>query len=267
MRKLAAALTVTLMTVLSTAASASSRPQSFSGYAWIGIKGWGTVTLNRGLTEHRAINCTEAKCGANEYLLNGARIILNAKSYKGWKFAGWHGACKSRKPKCAINVKRLHANRDGQRVIHVGATFIPVAAGLTPGHPIPIGTAANVGQGFVVKVNSANANVLLTPAAPAGAEYFDANVTVTYTGGGSQDSNYFGFSVVGSHNTPYETVDGNGCTYPGPQPPFDDSPLFSGQSTTGFVCWTIAANDADSLEMYYGDRTLNSPGTTWLALH
>jgi len=30
---------------------------------------------------------------------------------------------------------------------------------------------------------------------------------------------------------------------------------------------SFAANDADSLEFYVGDRTLNYPGTIWFALH
>jgi hypothetical protein len=72
---------------------------------------------------------------------------------------------------------------------------------------------------------------------------------------------------VGSHKAPYRNVDGNACSYPGPQPELHTSALFSGQSTTGYICWTIAANDASSLELYFGSGTLDYPGTTWFALH
>jgi len=151
--------------------------------------------------------------------------------------------------------------------VHVGAKFVPVAPGLTRGHPLPIGTAAKIGADLVLKVNSANSNVQLSPPAPAGAEYFDANLTVKYIGGGSRAPNWFGFSVEGSHNTPY-TVLNDSCPQPEPQPALDVSgPLYSGQSASGYVCWTIAANDASTLELCFGDGTLNYPGTTWFALH
>ena len=118
-----------------------------------------------------------------------------------------------------------------------------------------------------MQVNSANSNVQLSPAAPAGAEYFDADLSVTNTGPASVAPNWFGFSVEGSRQKPYTTVY-HACPSPGPQPSLDVSdPLLSGQSTSGYVCWTIARNDANSLELYFGDRTVNYPGTTWFALH
>jgi hypothetical protein len=93
---------------------------------------------------------------------------------------------------------------------------------------------------------------------------------VTYTGSGSRDTGWLsGFRAMGSHNVLYLAGDdGNGCSDPGPQPPLDTvDPLYSGQSTTGYVCWTIAANDASSLELFFGSGTLDSPRTTWFALH
>jgi hypothetical protein len=77
----------------------------------------------------------------------------------------------------------------------------------------------------------------------------------------------FGFSARGSHGR-YHTDDGRGCSDPGPQPPLKtDDPFAPGESRTGYVCWTIAAIDASSLELFFGSGTLDSPRTTWFALH
>jgi hypothetical protein len=267
MLRLAAALLIASLALLSAAAAARSQPESFNGYVKVGIKGWGSVKASRGVLGHPTIKCTNATCPVQDALLNSRRVVLIEKPYKGWKFTGWHGACKSKKPKCVVDASHVHKNAYGQRNVQVGAKFIPVAPGLTPGHPLPLGTAADIGQGLVVRVNSATANVQLSPAPPAGAEYFDANVTVTYTGGGSQDPNYYGFDAIGSHKTPYTNVTGEGCGYPGPQPALDvNAPLYSGQSTSGYICWTIAANDASSLELYFGPGAPAS-GTIWFALH
>jgi hypothetical protein len=107
----------------------------------------------------------------------------------------------------------------------------------------------------------------LTPAAPVGAEYFVANITATYVGGGSYDDfSNLGESrlqVIGSHDAPYSAAS-NGCPDDGPAPRLDSfGTLFSGQSDTGNVCWRIAANDAASLELYFD----GSAYRTWLALH
>jgi hypothetical protein len=89
-------------------------------------------------------------------------------------------------------------------------------------------------------------------------------VTVTYTRGGSLDPGDLIWDVVGSHGTSYSQASDE-CPYPGVQPQLDlFTPVFSGQSATGYVCWTIAANDASSLELYFGAGTPAS-GTIWFA--
>ena len=214
------------------------------------------------------VRCTNAKCPAVNYLTRGSRVVLIEKPYKGWKFTHWRGACKSKKPRCDIAVARVHPNSYGLRQIHVSATFIPVAPGLTRAHPIPLGTAADVGGGWRVRVNSVTPNVQLSPAPPSGAQYFGANVTIGYFGGGSATPEQdLGWQVIGSHHTTYNPGLAP-CPYPGPQPalPMYD-PVYSGQSVTGYVCWQIAANDANSLELYFGSGNLDYPGTTWFALH
>lgn len=268
MRRLSAALVIASLALLG-AASARSQSQSLNGYVWVGIKGWGSVRAGRGVLDHPTVRCVNASCSADGYALNSRRVVLTEKPYKGWKFAGWYGGCRSKtKPMCVLDAAHGHKDVFGQRNVHISARFIPVAPGLSRGHPLPIGVAANIGQGLMVKVNSANSDVQLSPVAPGGAEYFDANLTVTYTGVGSQVPNWFGFSVEGSHNVPYQTVNNDSCPYPGPQPRLEvTDPLFSYSPISGYVCWTIAANDASTLELYFGSRTVDYPGTVWFALH
>lgn len=150
------------------------------------------------------------------------------------------------------------------------ATFVPVAAGLTRKNPIPIGTAHTIGNGYTWRVDSAQANVPLSSAPATGEEYFDADVTLTYTRPGS--------SIPLDHldlnaETRLGQVDnadhGGGCPASDLQPRLDIvDPIVSGQSVTGHVCWTIATGDAAGLEMYFGSGTLNFlPATTWFAVH
>jgi hypothetical protein len=162
----------------------------------------------------------------------------------------------------------VRPNAYGERHVHVSATFIPVARGITRDHPIPVRTDANVGEGWRVRVNSVTPSTQLVPAPPAGEDYFAANVTIGFFGGASSTpENYLTWQAIGSHRTPYNPGS-NPCPYPGPQPPLDMyDPVPSGQSVSGYVCWQIAANDASSLELFFGSGSLNYPGTTWFALH
>jgi hypothetical protein len=120
-----------------------------------------------------------------------------------------------------------------------------------------------------VRVNSANADVQLGTAPPGGAEYFDANLTVTNPSTVSKPNWWYGFTTEESSNAQYDLGTGNECSDPGPQPPLDTlDPLKAGQSTTGYICSTITASDADSLELVWGPGKLDGPPrTTWFALH
>jgi hypothetical protein len=264
-----AAVLLTSLALLGAVAGARAQPQSFNGHVWVVIKGWGSVRATEGAIGHPTARCADAPCRGTNFLLKGPRVVLTEKPYKGWKFIGWRGACKGKKTlKCMLDASHGRKDIFGGRGVHATARFIPVAAGLTRAHPIQLGTAANIGYGFVVRVNSTNANVQLGTPPPAGTEYFDANLTATNTGGRlSNLSLDFGFTAVGSHAR-YHTDDGTGCSNPGPQPPLDTlEPFDPGESRTGYVCWTIAPNDASSLELFFGSGTLAAPRTTWFALH
>lgn len=225
------------------------------------------MKATKGLYSRPTFRCTNASCPAVNGLLHARHVVLVASANAGWKFAGWRGACKRKNPKCAIDAARAHKNASGERNIRVSATFVPVAPGVTRAHPIPIGTEKSLGNGFAVRVNSTIPNVQLSPPALPGAEYFAANLTVKYTGGGSATARGAGtYSAIGTHTTSYNPF-GNACPeIPQPQM-YYDNPFYSGQSTSGYICWTIASNDGAGLEMYFGSGTLDFPGTTWFALH
>jgi hypothetical protein len=266
MRRQAVTLLVASLALLGGAANARSQPRSFNGSAAVRIKGWGSVKASKGAIGHPTASCTNASCPAVSLLLKRPHVVLTQKPYQGWKFVGWHGGCRSKtKPTCVLDASDAPRDIFGEHRVRAKATFIPVAPGLTYAHPLPLGTAANVAGGLVVRVNSANANVQLGAPPPAGAEYFDANLTVTNTG--SHPDNLYGFNARASNNARYYTDDGNGCSVPGPQPLLDTyDPFYPGESRTGYVCWTIRSIDASSLELFFGSGTLNFPRTTWFAL-
>ena len=269
MRSVIASLVVASLALLVAVAGARAQPSSFMGGVNLSIKGWGTVNPGSGWDLHRSVACRYASCSGEALFARTPKVVLTAKPYQGWKFRRWRGPCEGVKtlPRCKINLRHLHADPFGQRVALIQAIFTPIARGLTRAHPIQIGTAASIGRFITVRVNSASPNVQLSPAALPGYEYFDANLTVTYTGGGSATAGDLTYHVMGSHKTSY-TPFANACPDPGPQPPLDfQDPIPPGQSTSGYVCWTIATNDESSLELYIGSGTLNFPGTTWLALH
>jgi hypothetical protein len=256
--------------LLGGAASAPSESQAYPGHLGLWIKGWGRVKLSQGLVQHGPFKCRGVFCTTHDSLqLHRSPVVLGETPYKGWKFTGWWGPCKSTEPKCVINLAHIHPNASGQRNIHVGARYIPVAAGFTRGHPIPLGTAASIGDSLRVRVNSVVQNVQLSPAPPAGAEYFAANVTLTYGEGVSPyatGGSLGGWPVIGSHNRTC-TIGPGECPSV-PQPQLDlNNPIYEGQSATGYVCWTIATNDASTLELYYGSGGPSAGGTIWFALH
>lgn len=268
MHRLAAAVMVAILALLAAATVASSQPQAYNGEIWVGLKGWGNVKLGRGALEHRTVRCTRQSCPAVNYLTRGSRVVVNEKPSEGWKFTHWHGACKGKRPRCTIDVAKVRPSASGERHVHISATFIPVARGITRDHPIPLRADAKVGDGWRVRVNSVTPSAPLSPAPPTGEDYFAANVTIGYFGGGSSTpENFLTWQAIGSHHTPYNPG-ANPCPNLGPEPLLDTyHPVPSGQSVSGYVCWQIAANDASGLELFFGSGSLNYPGTTWFALH
>jgi hypothetical protein len=277
MRWLLAGVVVASYALLGAAAGAHSQSRSYSGHLDLWVKGWGRVLDG----PEEPLTCNWVLCRVSEplhsVLTARGRVVLVERPYpytKGWKFSGWRGACKGKERKCVIDVARTHANARGEHNIHVGAVFVAVGPGLTRAHPVPLGTTAPIRNyhGVEVRVNSGLQQVQLSPAPPAGSEYVAANVTLTNNRSGSiQTYNGLGWSVKGRHNRRY--LPGppgfDECPSGGPQPqlPIGSSDrLSSGQSATGYVCWTIDTNDAGTLELFFGGGEV-ADNTTWFALH
>jgi hypothetical protein len=195
MRRLAISLVIVgcLAALLGGAASARSRSR-VNRRVILFVNGWGSVRPEHGFPGHRTRNCTKLPdCG---WFLRARqrRVTIVATAHKGWRFAGWRLACRKEKTStCTIDLSRfpcpLFASGPPGYQCRArpltGAKFVPVAAGLTRKNPIPIGTAHKIGNGYTWRVNSALANAQLSSAPPTGEQYFDADVTLTYTGPGS----------------------------------------------------------------------------------
>jgi hypothetical protein len=156
----------------------------------------------------------------------------------------------------------------------VTASFVPPGDRLNPYH---LGTTAKLTQGWRMKVNSATLNAdaeveavvteygggLVNSPPPAGAQYTLVNVSMTYAGGGSSSLPGYlqsGVWAVGAGNGGYNVY---GCQPPPLDLNSDFTPVFSGQTVTGNLCFEIASNDAGTLR-------LGAFGTTgqavWFAL-
>jgi hypothetical protein len=265
MRRLLGAAVVASLALLGGAASARSESRVDSGHLGLWVKGWGTVDLKAGLVEHGPFKCQGVFCTAHDGLrVHSSPVVLVETPYKGWKFAGWWGACRSKKPRCVINP---HESADGSPIIHVGARYTPVGPGFTRGHPIPLGTTASIGRSLRLRVNSVLQNP--GPFPTPGPEYFAANVTLSYGDGSAPyatgDSAMGDWPVIGSHNR--YTLGPDTCpSVPQPQLALE-RPIHRGQSETGYVCWAIAPTDAATLELYYGTGGPHPGRTIWFALH
>jgi hypothetical protein len=252
------------------ASGARSQTSSLNGGVILKVAGWGSVKPGKGFESHDVFQCFgDEPCSSITFPAHVRRVTLTAIAYEGWKLDGWRAPCRGKKtkPKCVIDLSRVPRNSAGEHFAHVRANFSAVAPGFTRTNPVPVGRAAETGDGYRLRVNAVTMNASLTPAAPAGAEYVVANMTVTYTdGGSSSDMSAIAngvINVIGNHNASYD-ADVAGCPADGPPPQLDAAgTLYSGQSATGNVCWTIAANDASSLELYYDGQTYK----TWFALH
>lgn len=255
-----------------TALAAGAGPH---GSIRIGVRGWGSVVLGSGfLAKHHEIRCARASCPAWAYSPSGfssagLRAVATAHPTKGWKFAHWRGACTGKKPKCNLNLQHVRPDAEGYRHARLTATFVPAIPGVSRSWPVPLGREAKTDPkvGYRLRINSVTANANLSPAAPAGTEYVAANITATYVGGGAPSSDSlvyladYRLILSGSHNVAY-AAGWSRCPNDGPAPHLSASGFDSGQSATGNVCWTVAANDASSLVLYFAGHDYN----TWFAL-
>jgi hypothetical protein len=209
--------------------------------------------------------CTKV-CAKTIRVRKGKRLAVTSAATKGWKTGPWAGACSGTTPTCRFKV--LRASR-------LAVTFVPPGA---RSNPIPLGQAAPVGSKWRLVVNAvtANANAAVLAASggasyavpPAGAQDFMVNVTATYTGGGSSivDDLTGYVEAVGSHKATYDST--TSCPGQWPDPSFkyvNEQQIFSGQSASGNICFLIASNDADSMELFAGSSS-SGQAQIWFAL-
>ena len=235
-------------------ASAVTAPRTVALH--LTVNGSGTLRV----PGHPAFVChahfpTSAHCRRTFYFPKGRRIVIKESPAKGWKLWKWSGlACHGTAATCSLRVK---ARRFG----FVTASF------LSPGYrqnPYPLGAVGTLQDGWDLKVNSAliNADAEVeavtdpasgspaNPPPPAGAQYTLVNVSMTYQGDYQGDASsslpgvLFGVLAEGAGNAGYDV---DGCQPPPLDLDSDFTPVPSGQTVTGNLCFQIASRDAASL--------------------
>jgi hypothetical protein len=250
-------------------ASAVNAPRTVALH--LTVNGSGTLRI----PGHPAFVChahfpTSAHCRHTFYVRKGRRFVVKEWPASGWKLWKWSGlACHGTAAACTLRVK---ARRFG----FVTASFLP------PGdrsNPYPLGTTGTLEDGWQLKVNSALINAdteveavtdqngdPVNPVPPPGAQYTLVNVSMTYQGDYQGDASYSlpvflsGAQAEGAGNVGYNV---DGCRPPPLDLDSDFTPVSSGQTVTGNLCFEIFSNDAASLFLQ-SRRVDGLPG--WFAL-
>ena len=130
---------------------------------------------------------------------------------------------------------------------------VETAAG-SRGAPVPAGEAADIGGGWILRVDQVTKDAEQDLVAgnpfnepPVNGSYVLVDVTAAYTGPGETDALDVRFNAVGSHNVGYSSA---GCAAAEPKPfPWASSISSDGQ-LSGQVCFDIDPADADGLVVY-----------------
>jgi hypothetical protein len=122
--------------------------------------------------------------------------------------------------------------------------------------PVPMGTAADIGDGWMFKVVSyqpdgaadvAAANQFNKPA-PAGQVYVIANFEAAYNGDQDKAKPIFSIKAVGPSKKSYNAYD---SFVVAPDPKYElSTDVFKGSSTAGNEVFTVGAADANGLIFY-----------------
>jgi hypothetical protein len=253
------------LTPTSSAHVGSTRYAEDGFYVTIAISGKGGVRQGpefvggRFLVQCPRFDPQSLVCPADDrWGVNADHATVTAIPAAGWKLLAWHGSCTGTKPICVVK-------KPYRGDAHVGAAFVSTVPGVTRALPVAFGTAADIADGFRIRIVSVTPNAQLNITPPAGAEYYVANVEATYTGGGSGDLEplFNNLDLSGVRGETYNPTD-QGCPDFGPPPLFlVGGQLFSGQTQSGNVCWLVAQNDAPSLVLFIGAGFTH---TTWFAL-
>jgi hypothetical protein len=194
---------------------------------------------------------------ANGYRVGGT---CSAKLQSAYKHAG------------LVCVKGKLARLRGAKT--VTSTREPTAPG-TRTNPVPLNTAASLGNGWTLTVTSVNADAtsVILAADPgnapplAGNRYVLVTVTATYTGPGSSHlSPATSFRSMGASNVEHTTSNSFCGELPPPNLDLANPLVSSGNSESGYAaCWMVAAADVPSLELDY--QPLLATSGVWFALH
>jgi hypothetical protein len=129
----------------------------------------------------------------------------------------------------------------------------PTATG-SRGAPVPLGEAADIGGGWLLRVDHVTKNAEKDLVAgnpfnepPINGAYTLADVTAVYTGPGETDALDVRFNAVGPHNVGYSSA---GCAAAEPEPFPWASSVSSGGELAGQVCFDIDPADTDGLALY-----------------
>ncbi len=123
-------------------------------------------------------------------------------------------------------------------------------------NPVPIGTAANLGDGWTLTINSVNLDATAEVAGgnmfndqpPEGSVYVLINLTASYAGPDEKASPFLFMSGVTSSNV---EIDGLDTFVVAPDPTFDSlGEVFAGGSTSGNTVLTVPAAELTSLVLY-----------------
>lgn len=155
-------------------------------------------------------------------------------------------------------------------IIFIISGWASAAAG-TREDPIPIGTAAEIGDGWMIKVQEVypNANDIVAEenqfnSPPEdGQQFFLARIELTYTG---PDSSKFAagyrLRAVGPTSVAYSTYGNSVGVIPNE---LDNAEAFTGGAVVGNIGWAINMSDADRLVMY--DDYASADNRIFMALY
>jgi hypothetical protein len=140
-------------------------------------------------------------------------------------------------------------------VLFIISGFASAAAG-TREDPIPIGTAADIGDGWLIKVLEVypNANEIVAEEnqfnspPEGGQQFFLARIELTYTGPDSSEfAAGYRLRAVGPTSVVYSIHGNSAGVIPNK---LDKAEAFTGGTVAGNIGWAIDSSDADRLVMY-----------------
>jgi len=155
-------------------------------------------------------------------------------------------------------------------------TVPAVKVGTARSNPVPLGTAAPIGNGWTVQITGVNTDAwpaiqaanLFNAAPPTGSVDVIVTVSATYTGAGSShlDSGYT-LRAVGASNVSYTSFTNNCGVLPVPHLDLDDPEVFTGGTVSGnAACFQVTASDAGTLVLYTAPLAFPTPAPVWFAL-